>query len=283
MSLLAIFACFGAASAAGAKVYVGDGENPSYSIALETEAGLASVLGLSAQASCEYSEGKPVPPLFGLSAFPAPKEMRVKPRGFSAGEVSTIGGGFTEGHVLANFAGDKATGAYRLDYREESVSCEMGYDGSFPFEAHLYLPIGLPRAMSPARGEMRVYYDHGGPTQFFARATPKFVTGLRGAIVSECPVGRRPPLERPFPLFPRPAGAKVNDGRFEHRTRIRGVMSRSAASYTESIAVSGTETKEAVIGTYVRVHTTKPWDGPPRRCVTGPMKIAARRYLPAAG
>jgi hypothetical protein len=281
MSAIALLACVGAASAGAAKVYVGDGAKRSYSVALKTEAGRAYVLGLSARASCEYSEGKPVPPIFGLSAFPAPRKMRVKSRGFSAGELSTIGPGFTEAHVLANFAGDEATGAYRLDFREESVSCETGYAGSFPFEAHRYLPIGKPRAVSPARGEVRVYYDHGGPTQFFARATPKFVAGLRGAIVSECPIDRRPSVDRPLPLFPRPAGAKVNGGRFDHRARIRGLMLHSAAPYTETIAISGRETKEAVIGTYVRVHTTRPWHGRPQRCVTGPLKIAARRYLTA--
>jgi hypothetical protein len=58
---------------------------------------------------------------------------------------------------------------------------------------------------------------------------------------------------------------------------------RSAASYTETIEISGRETKEGLVGTYVRVHTTRPWDGRPQRCVTGPLPIEARRYLPASG
>jgi hypothetical protein len=283
MSLVALLACVGAASAAAAKVYVGDGAKGSYSIALKTEAGGAYVLGLSARASCEYSEGEPVPPTFGLSAFPAPRKMRLKSRGFSASELSSIGPGFTEAHVLADFAAGEATGAYRLDFREESVSCEMGYGGSFPFDARRYLPIGSPRAASPAQGEVRVFYAHGGPTQFFARATSKLVTGVRGAIVSECPVGRRPSLDRPLPLFSRPAQAKVYGGRFHHQIRVSGLMLSSGQPYTETVSISGRETEEAVVGTYVRVHTTTLTDGRPRRCVTGPLAFRATRYLPTTG
>jgi len=280
MSVLSILTCVGAASAGAAKVYVGDGAKRNYSIAFKTEAGRAYVLGLTARASCEYDdEGEPVPPTFGLSAFPAPRTMRLKSRGFSAAELSS-NGGFTEAGVLANFAGDEATGVYQLDYREESLDCEMGNGGYAPFRARRYLPIGRPRSAPPAPGETRVYYDHGGPTQFFARATPELVTGIRGAIATECPVNHHASLDRPLPLFPQVAGAKVDEGRFDHRERTSGLMWRSGAPYTETIEISGQETRKGLIGTYLRVHTTR-WAGRARRCVTGPLPIDARRYVPA--
>lgn len=280
----ALFACIGTASAGAAKVYVGDGAKRNYSIALKTEAGRAYVLGLSALAGCQYDdEGEPVPPTFGLRAFPAPKRMRLRPRGYSAGETRGPPPGFTEARVVANFAGNRASGVYRLEYHEESINCETGYAGPAPFEARRYLPIGKPLAASPAPGETRVYYDHGGSTQFFARATPRSVVGLRGAIFTDCPVSRRSTLDRPVPLFPSPVGASLEAGRFDHRAQVRGVMWGSGAPYIETIEVSGREAGDVVIGTYVRVHVTRPYDGRPQRCVTGPLPIVARRYLPARG
>ena len=92
MSVLALLACVGAASARAAKIDVGDGAKRNDPIALKTEAGGAYVLGLSAEASCEYDdEGEPVPPTFGLSAFPAPRTMRLRSRGFSAAETNSNG------------------------------------------------------------------------------------------------------------------------------------------------------------------------------------------------
>lgn len=280
--VMALLGCVGAGRASAARVYVGDGVDPGYSIALETEAGHAYVLGLSAQASCQYDEaGEPVPPLFPLTAFPAPVQMRLGPHGFEAGETIRMLPGWTEAHVRANFAGAEAAGAYRLEFHEESVDCENSEGANLPFEAHRYLPIGTPRATSPAPGETRVYYDHGGPTRFFARATPKRIAGIRGAVLTECPIGGRPSRDQPTPLFRYRARAKVEDGRFEHRELLRGRMQYVGASFTDVVTISGRVTKEAVVGAYTRVHTTKPWEGPPRRCVTGPLKIEARRYLPA--
>lgn len=280
---VALFACIGTAPAEAARVYVGDGAKRNYSIALKTEAGRAHVLGLSALAGCQYDdEGEPLPPTFGLRAFPAPKKMRLRARGFSAGETRGPRPGFTEAAVLANFAGNRASGVYRLEYREESIDCETGYAGPTPFEAHRFLPIGKPRAASPAPGEKRVYYDLGGPTQFFARATPEFVVGIRGTVTTDCPVNYRASLDRPVPLFPSPVQAKLDGGRFDHRAfAIRGFMRGSGAPYAETIEISGRESEDAVVGTYVRIHVTRPYDGRPQRCVTGPLPIVARRYLPA--
>ena len=72
----------------------------------------------------------------------------------------------------------------------------------------------------------------------------------------------------------------MDEGRFDHRERTSGLMWSSGTPYTETIEISGRETKKGLIGTYLRVHTTR-WAGRPRRCVTGPLPIDARRYLPA--
>jgi len=276
---MAFLACVGAAPAGAAKVYVGDGAKRSYSVAFKTEAGRPYVLELSARASCEYDEAEAAAPV-GLSAFPAPRPMRLRKRGFVAGEIDFHGRFNQEARVLANFAGAVLTGTYSLSLSEEFFSCETSFVKTPTFEARRYLPIGRLGATGPRRGEARVYYDAGGPTQFFARATPKFVAGIRGAFVAECPIGPRPSVDRPWPLYSRPAEVKVKDGSFAGRTRVSGRMP-SGARYTETVVLSGRETKRAVIGTYKRVHTTRPKHGRPQRCVTGPLKIEARRYLPA--
>jgi hypothetical protein len=250
----------------------------SYSIAFKTEAGTAYVLGLSAQGGCERGQGEPSAST-NLSVFAAPKEMRLTRRGFAAGETISDEPGFTEAHVLASFAGNAATGTYVLGFREESISCEEPASKAKAFEAHRYLPIGKERAAAPARGEVRAYYDIGGPTQFFARATPEFVTGLRGTFVSRCPVGPRAPGGASRPLFSSPVRVEVDGGQFDRRTRLSG--SARGGTYTETIVLSGRETEEAVTGAYLRVRTTRPWDGRPQRCATGPLPIYARRYLPA--
>jgi hypothetical protein len=277
--VIGLLACVGATPAGAAKVYVGDGEEPSYSIALKTEAGAAYVLGLSARGGCEPGQGESNAQMY-LSVFAAPKEMRLTKRGFASGETIWRSPGITEAHLLANFAGDASSGSYVLGYREESISCEEPATTAKAFEAHRYLPIGEKRAAAPAPGEARVYYDVGGPTQFFARSTPGFLTGIRGAFVTGCPVGSRRPSDASRPLNPSPGRVKLDGGRFHRRTRLSG-LARSGAPYAETIAISGRETEGAVIGTYLRVRTTRPWDGRPRRCVTGPLPIDARRYLPA--
>ena len=272
LALLALLAV-DATRAAARTLYVSTSSD--YKVALAVAGAEHSVLELAGTAPCHFNEPREPGGSEPFSVFPAPISMRRETNGdgWFSGES-----GFPSANVRANFHRDRAIGTYGYQESEESFHCELH---KAPFEARRYEPIGSSSAARPKRGESRVYYDGQRPTHLFLRTAGKFLGGIRGAVTSKCPVGSEGVPLRPLPLFGAPSSVKHDaEGPLHVRAHTSGRL-RGGGSYVEVVKFAGRMTRDAVTGTYLRVHVTKRRHHPSERCATGPFAFDAVRYLPA--
>ena len=267
----------GAVSSA-ATLYVGDA--PQYAVAFKVEGGLPYVLEVAGTAHCYLTEPYKGAGGSDFSVFSIPRPMRAVPDGFAAGDSGERFGRY-RARIQAAFGEEVATGTFTYEESEESFHCETARSG-VPFQADRYGPIGSAGLAAPAAGETSVYYGRSGSIEAFLRPGGQTVGGIRGSFVPQCRIGRRAPSATPRPLFGTPVfAAQDADGRFRHRVEYSGKL-RTGPAYREVATLIGQVEGGAVTGTYSRFRATKPPNGEPRRCVTGPLPFRAVRYLPVA-
>ncbi|HEX6781491.1 MAG TPA: hypothetical protein VF125_05605 [Solirubrobacterales bacterium] len=267
----------GAGDASAAALYAGSTEK--YSVAFKAEGPQRYVMQFAGRTNCYYTEPEENVGGGGFSAFPAPELMHEGPHGFAAHEYGGDSYSLSIAEIRAEFNRDGVSGKYAYEESEESFHCDTG-SVQRPFEASRYRPIGSVLAGSPERGEKRVYYGKRGPIEIFLRKTGREVGGIRGTFVPRCPLGKGRSIPARHALFRRPAFAKLEEGaRFLRRVAHEG-RTRAGGRFKETIAITGRVRRDAVLGTYLRVRTSRP-DGD--RCVTGPIPLRAVRYLPERG
>lgn len=278
MAICLAFLALDATRAAARTLYVGGTRN--YSVALKSEAGSHYVVQLAGAARCHFNEPHEDLGLTGFSMFPAPTLMRERRGEWVAGNSHYEPFGSGSATVRATFGTDLATGTYSYNYSLESEHCET--DGRVPFKARRYVPAGSAEAGSPIPHLAKTYYGNRGPIEVYLAVRGDVVGGVRGDFVSACRTGRRKAGEA-RPLFAYPEAFKRgSDDRFAGHQTAAGAMGHGER-FKESLALSGRVGHDEIAGTYSRVRTVTRGHRRLEHCVTGPLRFAAARFVPAAG